>query len=102
MVVYHLHLHKLVDHSGMRLPLDKVCCGSGELKDLLLEFTADLPRREFTMAEIEHYVDPLDKQHARFNEVKDVKLALLPKDVQQNGKTDLTDMTVGDAVGQVS
>ena len=54
------------------------------------------------MAEIEHYVDPLDKRHARFDEVKDVKLALLPKDVQQEGKTDLTDMTVGDAVGQVS
>ncbi|ORX39219.1 hypothetical protein BD324DRAFT_618870 [Kockovaella imperatae] len=56
--------------------------------------------REFTMAEIEHYVDPTDKRHARFNEVKSVKLALLPKDVQQEGKTDLTSMTVGDAVGQ--
>ena len=54
--------------------------------------------REFTMAEIEHYVDPLDKRHARFNEVKDVKLMLLPKDVQTEGKTDLTEMTVGDAV----
>ena len=53
------------------------------------------------MAEIEHYVDPLDKQHARFNEVKDVKLALLPKYVQSEGKTDTTQMKVGDAVGQV-
>ena len=56
--------------------------------------------REFTMAEIEHYVDPLDKRHARFNEVKDIKLALLPKDVQMQGKTNLTEMTVGDAVAQ--
>lgn len=54
--------------------------------------------REFTMAEIEHYVDPLDKRHARFNEVRDVVLTLLPKDVQQEGRTDLTQMTVGDAV----
>ncbi|EJT51731.1 glycine-tRNA ligase [Trichosporon asahii var. asahii CBS 8904] len=54
--------------------------------------------REFTMAEIEHYVDPLDKRHARFNEVRDVVLALLPKDVQQEGRTELTRMTVGDAV----
>lgn len=53
------------------------------------------------MAEIEHYVDPLDKRHARFDEVKDVKLMLLPKDVQSAGKTDLTGMTVGDAVSQV-
>ncbi|WWC90967.1 glycine-tRNA ligase [Kwoniella dendrophila CBS 6074] len=56
--------------------------------------------REFTMAEIEHYVDPLDKQHARFAEVKDVKLTLLPKDIQSEGKTDTTQMTVGDAVAQ--
>lgn len=54
--------------------------------------------REFTMAEIEHYVDPLDKRHARFNEVRDVELALLPKDVQQEGRTELTKMTVGEAV----
>ncbi|KAK8844025.1 glycine-tRNA ligase [Kwoniella newhampshirensis] len=54
--------------------------------------------REFTMAEIEHYVDPLDKRHARFNEVKDVVLTLLPKDVQSEGRTELTKMTVGDAV----
>jgi len=45
-------------------------------------------------------VDPLDKTHARFNEVKDIKLMLLPKDIQAEGKTDLIEMTVGDAVGQ--
>jgi glycyl-tRNA synthetase len=54
--------------------------------------------REFTMAEIEHFVDPADKKHVRFNEVKDVVLALLPKDVQMEGKTDITHMTIGDAV----
>ncbi|KAJ7123928.1 hypothetical protein C8R46DRAFT_1169568 [Mycena filopes] len=31
--------------------------------------------REFTMAEIEHFVDPLDKSHSRFSEVADVELA---------------------------
>lgn len=52
------------------------------------------------MAEIEHYVDPLDKRHSRFNEVKDVKLSLLAKDVQVQGKTDLVSMTIGEAVAQ--
>lgn len=52
------------------------------------------------MAEIEHFVDPLDKRHARFNEVKDVTLALLPKDVQAQGKTDLTSMTIDEAVSK--
>jgi glycyl-tRNA synthetase len=50
------------------------------------------------MAEIEHYVDPLDKKHARFGEVRDVVLTLLPKDVQMEGRTELTKMTVGEAV----
>lgn len=54
------------------------------------------------MAEIEHYVDPLDKRHARFQEVKDVVLTLLPKEVQQEGRTELTQMTVGEAVEKVS
>ncbi|KAK4685714.1 glycyl-tRNA synthetase, partial [Tremellales sp. Uapishka_1] len=54
--------------------------------------------REFTMAEIEHYVDPLDKKHARFHEVQDIKLMLLPKNVQSEGRTELTEMTVGAAV----
>lgn len=58
--------------------------------------------REFTMAEIEHYVDPQDKRHARFSEVKDVVLTLLPKDVQMEGRTELTKMTVGEAVERVS
>jgi glycyl-tRNA synthetase len=54
------------------------------------------------MAEIEHYVDPLDKRHARFEEVKEVKLMLLPKEVQSAGRTELREMAVGDAVAQVS
>lgn len=57
--------------------------------------------REFTMAEIEHYVDPEDKRHAKFAEAKDIKLALLPKDVQERGETGLTEMTIGDAVAKV-
>lgn len=54
--------------------------------------------REFTMAEIEHYVDPLKKDHARFHEVQDIKLRLLPKDVQSAGKTDITEISIGEAV----
>ncbi len=54
------------------------------------------------MAEIEHYVDPKDKAHPRFAEAKDVILQLLPKDVQEKGETQMTQMTVGEAVAKVS
>lgn len=53
------------------------------------------------MAEIEHFVDPLDKNHDRFEGIKDIKLRLLPKDVQAAGKTDISELTVGEAVKSV-
>lgn len=54
--------------------------------------------REFTMAEVEHYVDPLEKDHDRFNEVADITLSFLPKDIQQAGKSDIKRLTIGEAV----
>lgn len=54
--------------------------------------------REFTMAEIEHFVDPEDKRHDRFNEVRDVELALLDRDTQSAGSTVPRRMTIGAAV----
>jgi glycyl-tRNA synthetase len=57
--------------------------------------------REFTMAEIEHYVDPKDKRHARFAEARDIKLQLLSRDVQERGETHQVQMTVGEAVEKV-
>lgn len=58
--------------------------------------------REFTMAEIEHFVDPLDKKHARFDEIQDLKVMLLPKEVQSAGRKDLLEISIGEAVSKVS
>ena len=55
--------------------------------------------REFTLAEIEHFVDPEGgKKHDRFDEVKDVELVLLNRDVQLAGRTDVERMAIGRAV----
>ncbi|KAF8511031.1 glycine-tRNA ligase [Gautieria morchelliformis] len=54
--------------------------------------------REFTMAEIEHFVDPLDKRHEKFSQIRDVEIRILPRDTQSAGKTELTTITVGQAV----
>ena len=50
------------------------------------------------MAEIEHYVDPLNKKHSKFSDVAGYKLKLLPKETQSAGKTDLTELSIGEAV----
>jgi glycyl-tRNA synthetase len=50
------------------------------------------------MAEIEHYVDPEDKSHERFADVRNVELDLLDRHVQVSGSSQITRMTVGEAV----
>ena len=53
--------------------------------------------REFTMAEIEHFVHPQRKQHPKFRWVRDKELVLFPADAQLGtGRTVV--MTVGQAV----
>lgn len=53
------------------------------------------------MSEIEHYVDPNNKNHARFDEVKNVKLSLLPQNIQSEGKTIPIELAIGEAVEKV-
>ena len=53
------------------------------------------------MAEIEHFVDPNNKEHPRFNEVKDYKLRLLSRGTQAEGKTEPIEITVGEALEKV-
>lgn len=42
--------------------------------------------REFTMGEIEYFVDPEDKKHAKYNSVKNIKLNLYSACNQMNGE----------------
>lgn len=56
--------------------------------------------REFTMAEIEHYVHPERKEHARFAEIAHIKLPFLSSAAQLQGSVTTVEMTIGDAVAQ--
>ncbi|RKO86676.1 hypothetical protein BDK51DRAFT_29181, partial [Blyttiomyces helicus] len=53
--------------------------------------------REFTMAEIEHFVDPNNKDHPRFNEVRHVVLPLYSADAQQAASGPIY-ISIGEAV----
>ena len=57
--------------------------------------------REFTMAEIEHFCDPSDKSHPKFDDIRDVKLLLFSACNQMDGKAAYVS-TVGEAVDGVS
>ena len=57
--------------------------------------------REFTLAEIEHFVDPCDKSHPKFENVSSQKVTLYPSENQIEGKPTVN-ISLGDAVNQVS
>jgi len=54
--------------------------------------------REFTMAEIEHFVDPNDKSHPKFASIADLELPLWSAAAQDANERNPTSMKIGDAV----
>lgn len=56
--------------------------------------------REFQMAEIEHFVDPLNKDHHKFYLVENDLLPLLTADNQELKGDMIYDMTIKDAVSK--
>ncbi|RCI01834.1 Glycine--tRNA ligase 1, mitochondrial [Rhizopus stolonifer] len=94
-----LNFKKLLEFNNDKMPFASAQVGRS-FRNEISPRSGLLRVREFTMAEIEHYVDPENKDHPKFEDVKDVKLTLLPKDVQMSGKTDTVEMTIGDAVAK--
>ncbi|TGZ84104.1 glycyl-tRNA synthetase-like protein [Ascodesmis nigricans] len=89
---------KLLDFNNARMPFASASIGKS-FRNEISPKSGLLRVREFLMAEIEHFVDPENKNHPRFKEVADtVKLRFLPKDVQLAKRTDLTEQTIGEAV----
>uniref|UniRef100_A0A0E0QLS5 glycine--tRNA ligase n=1 Tax=Oryza rufipogon TaxID=4529 RepID=A0A0E0QLS5_ORYRU len=43
--------------------------------------------REFTLAEIEHFVDPEDKSHPKFVDVTDLEFLMFPRELQLSGES---------------
>jgi glycyl-tRNA synthetase len=57
--------------------------------------------REFTLAEIEHFVDPEDKSHPKFSDVADLKFLMFPREQQLTGQSSIT-LKLGDSVSNVN
>lgn len=93
-----LNFTRLFNFNRGRMPFASASIGKAYRNEIAPK--AGLLRvREFLLAEIEHYVDPQGgKEHPRFNDVKDVELPLLNKEIQLAGKTDVQKVTIGEAV----
>lgn len=56
--------------------------------------------REFTLAEIEHFVDPEDKSHPKFAEVASLEFLMFPREDQVSGQS-ARKIVIGEAVAKV-
>ncbi|KDR70194.1 hypothetical protein GALMADRAFT_255055 [Galerina marginata CBS 339.88] len=92
-----LNFSRLLEFNNGRIPFASAQIGRS-FRNEISPRAGLLRVREFTMAEIEHYVDPEDKKHERFDEVRNVKLVLLDRHVQEAGKNTTVEITVGEAV----
>ncbi|KZV79854.1 glycyl-tRNA synthetase [Exidia glandulosa HHB12029] len=92
-----LNFQRLYEFNNRRIPFASAAIGRS-FRNEISPRAGLLRVREFTMAEIEHFVDPLNKDHTRFDEVRDTVLSLLPRDVQTQGSTQIVKMPIGEAV----
>lgn len=56
--------------------------------------------REFTLAEIEHFVDPEDKTHPKFVDVSNLEFLMFPRKEQMAGES-AKPMILGEAISKV-
>ena len=87
----------LLDFNGGRVPFGSACIGLG-FRNEIAPRSGLLRVREFTMAEIEYFVDPLHKEHKKFHLVKDLKLPLWSAENQLKLAGVSSELTLGEAV----
>ncbi|OOF92242.1 hypothetical protein ASPCADRAFT_210661 [Aspergillus carbonarius ITEM 5010] len=93
-----LNFQKLLEFNQQSMPFASASIGKS-FRNEISPRAGLLRVREFLMAEIEHFVDPEGgKKHTRFEEVKDVEMTLLNRDIQLSGSTRTEQMTIGKAV----
>jgi glycyl-tRNA synthetase len=93
-----LNFKKLLEHNNDAMPFASASIGKS-FRNEISPRQGLLRVREFTMAEIEHYVHPDRKNHARFVEVKDIVLPLYSSAAQLAAEGP-TNMSIGAAVAK--
>ena len=93
-----MNFRRLLDYNNGRVPFAAAQIGLG-FRNEIAPKNGLLRVREFTMAEIEHFVKPDEKQHPKFQNVANVEMRLFDRDAQL-GTGLVAAMTCGSAVKQ--
>ena len=91
-----VNFKKLLDFNNGKLPFAAAQIGSS-FRNEISPRAGLLRVREFTMAEIEHFIDPNEKTTPKFEKVKDLELTLFSKGQQMSGGSAVP-VKLGDAV----
>lgn len=93
-----VNFKRLLDANNGRLPFAAAQIGPA-FRNEISPRAGLLRVREFTMAEIEHFLDPTDKSHPKFENVSSQRVTLYPSEHQIEGKP-AENITLEDAVNQ--
>ncbi|XP_042188119.1 glycine--tRNA ligase [Callorhinchus milii] len=93
-----LNFKRLLEFNQGKLPFGAAQIGNS-FRNEISPRSGLIRVREFTMAEIEHFVDPNEKEHPRFPAVADLQLTLYSSEAQVNGQS-AQKMRLGDAVNE--
>lgn len=91
-----VNFKRLLDFNQGQLPFAAAQIGSA-FRNEISPRSGLIRVREFTMAEIEHFCDPSDKSHPKFESVKDTELTLYSACNQMDGRLP-DNITIGEAV----
>ncbi|MCP9258984.1 Glycyl-tRNA synthetase [Dirofilaria immitis] len=93
-----VNFKRLLEFNQGKLPFAAAQIGSG-FRNEISPRQGLIRVREFTMCEIEHFVDPDNKSHPKFEKVKDYKLVLFSACNQMDGASAET-VSIGDAIAK--
>ena len=91
-----VNFDKLLKYNRERMPFAGATIGTA-FRNEISPRGGLLRVREFTLAEIEHFVDPSDKSHPKFNSIANVVLPLYPRENQLTDQKVIL-MSMGEAV----
>eukprot|EP00276_Gloeochaete_wittrockiana_P003835 CAMPEP_0184647048 /NCGR_PEP_ID=MMETSP0308-20130426/3934_1 /TAXON_ID=38269 /ORGANISM="Gloeochaete witrockiana, Strain SAG 46.84" /LENGTH=678 /DNA_ID=CAMNT_0027077713 /DNA_START=27 /DNA_END=2063 /DNA_ORIENTATION=- len=82
-----VNFKRLLEYNGGRVPFAAAQIGIG-FRNEIAPRSGLIRVREFCLAEIEHFVNPNNKNHARFSEIASLEMQLFPRNSQlETGQT---------------
>jgi glycyl-tRNA synthetase len=95
-----VNFKRLLEFNASKLPFAAAQIGQAYRNEIAPR-SGLLRVREFTLAEIEHFVHPEDKKHPKYSSIADVVLTLFPRE-QQEGSKKTIEMSIREAVEKVT